>query len=140
MDYEEAVNLILMHGVGRDDVPLEEALLKEGFLGSLRPFWGLHEENFLQVMRAIIALKPHLAELRTWERRLVEGLWGLTTTARLWGLDPNGMLQRNHLLSAEDTKQLLLWVQCIEMAVSRLLRDGNPADALAYYRGEEPAG
>ena len=140
MDYEEAVNVILVHGIGRNDVPLEEALMKDGFLGCLRPFSGLREENFLLVMRAIIALKPHLSESRTWERRLVEGLWGLTTTARLWGLDPNGMLQRNHLLSAEDTNRLLLWVHCIEMAVSRLLRDGDPADALAYYRGEEAAG
>ena len=49
------------------------------------------------------------------------------------------MLQRNHLLSKEDTKQLLLWVQCIEMAVSRLMRNGDPADAMAYYRGEDPA-
>jgi hypothetical protein len=139
MNYEEAVNVILMHGIGRDDVPLEEALVKDGFLGCLRPFSGLREENFLQVLRAIIALKPHLAESKTWEHRLVAGLWGLTTTARLEGLDPDGLLQRNKLLSAEDTKRLLLWVRCIEMAVSKLLRDGDPADALAYYRGEEPA-
>ena len=139
MDYEEAVNLILMHGPGRDDVPLEEALIENSFVGCLRPFAGLREENFLQVMRAIIALTPHLSGAKVWELRLVYGLWELTKTARLWGLDPNGMLQRNRLLSEEDTKRLLLWVHCIEMAVSRLMRNGDPAEAMAYYRGEEPA-
>lgn len=136
MNYDEAVNLILMHGPGRDDVPLEDALLKDGFLGCLRPFSGLREENFLHVMEAIISLKPHVAGAEVWDLRLVYALWELTTTARLWGLDPGGMLQRNRLLSAEDTRRLLLWVQCIEMAVARLLRGGEPAEALAYYRGE----
>lgn len=67
---------------------------------------------------------------------MVEALWELTKRARAWGLDPNGMLQRNHLLSESDTKRLLLWVQCIEMAVSHLMRGRDPAEALAYYRGE----
>ena len=37
MEYEEAVNVILMHGIGRDDVPLEQALIPDGFLGCPRP-------------------------------------------------------------------------------------------------------
>src|SRR5579871_738708 len=125
--------MILMHSIGREDVPLERALYPDGFLGCLRPFSGLREENFLRVMEAILALKPHLAGQALWERRLVEGLWGLTTTARLWALDPDGILQRNRLLSADDRARLLRWVQCIEMAVSWLLRSEDPAEALAYY-------
>jgi hypothetical protein len=135
MDYEAALDVIRMHGIGRDDVPPDEAVLPDGFLGCLRPYSGLREENFLRVMDAIIALRPHLAGKREWERRLVEGVWGLTTTARSWGLDPGGMLPRNRLLSADDAARLLRWVQCIEMAVARLLRGGDPAEALAYYRG-----
>jgi hypothetical protein len=110
--------------------------LPDGFLGCLRPFSGLREENFMQVMEAIIALQPALAGHQVLERRLVEGLWGLTTFARLWGLDPDGMLQRNRLLSNEETKRLLVWVRCIEMAVFKLLRGGDPREELAYYRGE----
>ena len=136
VDYKDAVNVILMQGIGRKDVPLGDALTPDSFLGCLRPFSGLREENFQQIMDALVALKPHLAGQAVWERRLVEGLWGLTTTARLWGLDPDGMLQRNRLLSADDTARLLRWVRCIEMAVSCLLRGGDPAEALAYYRGE----
>ncbi len=136
MDYEAAVNVILMQGIGRDDVPLENALIEDSFLGCLRPFAGLREENFLQVMEAIIALRPYLEGQQVWEARLVEGLWELTRRARLWGLDPNGMLQRNRILTAEDTARLLRWVQCIESAVSKLFRGGDPTEALSYYRGE----
>jgi len=134
LDYEAAVNVILMHGVGRDDVPLEGALLPGGFLGCLRPFSGLREENFLQVIEAVIALRAHLAGRQLWERRLVEGLWELTKRARQWALDPRSMLQRNCLLSTSDTALLQIWVLCIEMAVSKLFRGGDPGEALTYYR------
>ena len=137
LDYEAAVNVILMNSIGRDDVPLEDAFLEHGFLGSLRPFSGLREENFLQVMEAIIALRPHLQDKKVWDARLIEALWELTSTARLWALDPNGMLQRNRLLSEADAALLLRWVQCIELAVRRLFRGGDPRQALAYYRGED---
>ena len=90
MDHDAAVNVILMHSTGREDVPLNEALYPEGFLGCLRPFSELREENFLQVMDAIIALGPHVAGKRQWDVRLVEALWGLVVTARNWGLDPLG--------------------------------------------------
>jgi hypothetical protein len=139
MTYDDAVNIILKHGIGRDDVPPNDALLSDGFLGCLRPYSGLREENFLRVIKAIIALEPHLKGTTQWERQLVASLWGLVTRARLWGLDTDSMLQRNRLLSEDESRQLLRWVRCIEMAVSRLLRGGNPADALAYYRGEELA-
>ena len=138
MDYETAVNLILMHGIGRDDVPPDEALLPDSFLGCLRPFSGLREENFLRVMEAIIALRPHLGAGQAWEQRLVEGLWGLTTRARLWGLDPDGMLQRNRLLSAAETATLLRWVRNIEWAVTRLFRQGDPQEILNDYLGKVP--
>ena len=135
MEYENAVNLILMHGIGRDDVPLEEALFPNGFLASLRPYTGLQEKNFLEVLGAIIALAPHLAGKKVLERRLVSGLWELVQRAQNWGLDPHGMIQRNKLMSAADTERLRLWVICLEMAIRRLLHGGSdPAEALTYYQ------
>lgn len=135
MDYDEAVNLILMHGIGRDDVPLDEALIPNGFLGSLRPYTGLREENFLQVMEAIIGLAPHLAGKDFFERRLVSGLFELVHRTRAWGLDPHGMIQRNKLMSPAETKRLWLWVTCLEMAIYRLFHgDIDPSEALTYYR------
>lgn len=135
MDYEEAVNLILVHGIGRDDVPIDQAVLANGFLGSLRPYTGLREENFQEVIAAIIALAPHLAGKAVLERRLVSALWELVQRARVWGLDPHGMLQRNKLLSVTDIERLSLWVNCLEMAICKLLHGGvDPSEALEYYR------
>ncbi len=76
MDGEAAVNLIPMHGTGYDDVPLENALFNDGFLGCLRRFLGLRDDNFLRVI-------------------LVEALCELTRQARFWRLDPNGMSRSN---------------------------------------------
>ena len=44
MTYDEAVNVILEHGIGRGDVPLEDATYPDGFLGCLRPYSGLNDE------------------------------------------------------------------------------------------------
>jgi hypothetical protein len=41
--------------------------------------------------------------------------------ARNWGLHPNGMLRRNHLIADEDVERLEGWVQAIELAVYTLL-------------------
>src|SRR5262245_31669772 len=124
-----------MHGIGRDDVPLDQALFPDGFLGSLRPYTGLREENFLQVLGAIIALAPHLAGKKVLERRLVSALWELVQRTRVWGLDPHGMIQRNKLMSPADTERLWLWVTCLEMAIYRLLHGGiDPGEALTYYQ------
>lgn len=140
MEYDDAVNVILMHGIGRDDQPTGSASLEQGFLRCLRPFTELREENYLQIMEAIIALHPHLAGKRQVDRRLVAGLWYLTRMSRLWGLDPDGMLQRNHLLSDEETKQLQRWVRDIEYAVQILLSDRSPAKVLAMYLDPEVDG
>src|SRR5262245_26111237 len=124
-----------MHGIGRDDVPLDQALIPNGFLASLRPYTGLQKENFIQVLGAIIALAPHLAGTTVLERRLVSGLWELVQRTRACGLGSHGMIQRNKLLSAADTERLWRWVTCLEMAIYRLLDGGiDPSEALTYYR------
>lgn len=100
-----------------DSERVRQVLFPNGFLASLRPYTGLREENFLQVLGAIIALAPHLAGKTLLERRLVSGLWELVQRARAWGLDPHGMIQRNKLMSAADTERLWFWVTCLEMAI-----------------------
>ena len=56
MKYTDALNVILMHGIGRSDVPLKDALYSDGFIGCLRPYTGLRDQNFRELMSAILSL------------------------------------------------------------------------------------
>jgi hypothetical protein len=121
MTFEEARAVILFHGTGATppNVGWEEDMeaWESGFLGSLRPFRGmLDEKNFDEVMQAIKVVAPHLCEEKV-DRELMSSLWAITYLGWLWGLAPDGTLQRNNLISAEDTKRLDQWVEFIGMEV-----------------------
>jgi hypothetical protein len=51
MELEEAKELLKLHTLPGDE-----------FLGSLRPYQGLIDKNFHEVMQAIIAVAPHLQQ------------------------------------------------------------------------------
>ncbi|QDU11669.1 hypothetical protein [Gimesia aquarii] len=132
MTPEKARETILIHSGCHPDLD-SFPHWRNGFLGSLRPFKELNEKNLTEVITAITALPEFPSELI-----VIQSLWELSTRTRLWGLDPDGMLQRNNLLSPQDTELLLLWVRCTEQAVSKLLAGGNPNEALEYYKQNKP--
>jgi hypothetical protein len=133
MDAARAKELLLLHSTGHPDI--RHATWAGGFLGSLRPYSGLRERNFHEVMAAVVALAPELRRERV-DREVVAPLWALCFYARLWGVDPDGMLSHNNLISPEDTARLGGWVRAIEWAVAMLLHaDGEDMDAaLEEYR------
>jgi len=133
MEYLDALSVILEHGCGRDDVPVSKACRSNGFLGVLRPYVGLDEKNFIEVIEAIISLSDHVDPKGGIEVKLVFGVVYLCSKARQWGLDLNGMIQRNGLMGEDESGLLLLWVRCIEMAFLELLSGGSPEEALRYY-------
>lgn len=139
MDSERAKELLLLHSCGHPD--LHDPKWSGGFLGSLRPYTGLNEDNFHEVMAAIVAVAPHLADERYLDREIVNALWSLCMMARNWGLHPNGMLQRNGLIGGQDVERLEGWVEAIEWAVYALLDRASDVpfdeildEALASYR------
>lgn len=129
MNYQDALNTILMHGVGRSDVPLSEALHKNGFIGCLRPWSGLREANYLELMTAIVSLRHSLAGRKEWPTELVGGIMGITRMAHCWGIDETGMLRRNRLISDTDVAKLRHWTRRIESVVEQLLMGNDPLDA-----------
>jgi hypothetical protein len=110
MTSAEALELLRMH-VSPD--------LPSGFLGSLRPYTGLRDENFEEVIAAIKILAPKL-QGETIDRELVSLLWSLCYFARLWGLESDGMLQRNGLISESDTVKLRGWVNKIDLGLRNI--------------------
>lgn len=134
MKYRDALNAILMHGVGRRDVPLSDAVHEHGFIGCLRPWSGLRDENYREVMIAILSLRESLAGADCWPTELIGGIMGITRMAHCWALDSNGMLQRNNLISDLELNKLRSWVNRIESVTEQILMGNDPLEAYPDLR------
>jgi hypothetical protein len=133
MTPDEAKELLMLHSFAHADV--DHPKMETGFLGSLRPYRGhLIEANFHEVMAALRVLVPSLQQPSV-DREIISALWGICHLGRMWGVDPDGMLQRNHLIAPQDVKTLELWVDCISYATMMLLDGTGEKEAFHEYDG-----
>jgi hypothetical protein len=131
MTKAEAKDLLLHHARSHDNY--EHLKSERGFLGMLRPFDGtLPASNYHDVMTALRTLADDL-DYPTLDREIMAALWGICHYARAWGLDPGGMLRRNHLISPAQIQQLETWVDHISYATCCLLDGSGPTEAFADY-------
>ena len=128
MDVVEAKELLSFHSGRNSDI--HNPKWKNGFLGSLRPIRGLNRENFIEVIECLRTLKDEIVSPLI-DREIVSDIVGITHLTRIWA-SPQGMLGRNHLLTEEQTKHLLAWVDIIESCFMYLL-DGAEEEAFADY-------
>jgi hypothetical protein len=131
-DFEEAKKLLLLHGSGTNDTDGQPLAEEDGFLGSLRPYRGLQEKNFHLVMEALLTVGERVHLERQVDRDLIHTVWSMCCYARAWGLHSHGMLQRNRLITAEDTRRLELWIDTVEQTALRLL-EGQPPHLTVYH-------
>jgi hypothetical protein len=128
----EAKALLLLHAFN-DLRSAEHPKGIGGFLGSLRPYQGhLLEQNFLEVMESLRVLAPGLSSA-TVDREVVAALWVICHLARAWGIEPEGMLRRNRLISATDVETLASWVDTISYATMCLLDGAGEEEAFSEY-------
>lgn len=132
MTPSDAREALRFHSGAHPDVDDPRSTL--GFVGSLRPCTGLREENFHGVMKALRVLAPEL-QSQFVDREVVSALWGICHFGRAWGIDRDGMLRRNSLISDEDVERLEHWVQTISYATAMVL-DGTIDEAFADYDRE----
>lgn len=125
MTPQEAKEILLFQSGAHDEI--DDPRWESGFLRNLRPFTGLREENFHQIMEAIRALAPTLSNSKTCDTGVVSALWSICHLGRAWGLDSEGMLQRNGILNHEDTKRLQHWINNISYTCHCLF-DGCDVD------------
>jgi len=128
MEVSEAKERLSFHSGRNSDI--RNSKWKNGFLGSLRPLQGLNRENFIEVMECLRTLKDEIAAPFI-DREIVNDIVGITHLARTWA-SPQGMLGSNHLLTEEQTKHLLAWVDIIESCFMYLL-EGDEEDAFIDY-------
>jgi hypothetical protein len=133
MDYDQARQLLLTHGSGMFDEQGDPQWLKDGFLGMLRPYRGLREGNFHAVLEALLVVGEQLHAAESVDRELAHSLWDMCWTARIWGIEPGGMLQRNNLITAADTELLRQWISILEWCSLRLLRGSPPSYVVNSY-------
>ena len=113
------------------NVDIHNVKWQTGFLGSLRPFIGeLNEDNFHDVMGCLNVLKDELSAPAI-DKEMVADIVGIVHLTRAWA-SPNGMLGRNNILTSEQTKRLLTWVDIIEECFMYLL-DNAVEEAFSYY-------
>lgn len=132
VDFEEAKRQLLLHGSGAANCVDGPQFLKDGFVGSLRPYRGLQEKNFHVVMEALLTVGERFHQDRQVDQRLVHTVWSLCRYARVWGLHPDGMLRRNRLITDNDAARLELWVDTIEQTALCLL-GGRPPHLTVYH-------
>ena len=131
MTFKEAKQTLLLHSFSHSD--LSHPKMATGFLGSLRPYQGIKEENFREVMEAIKSLAEYFQKEPLLDKEIVNALWGICHLARAWGVHPDGMLRRNNLISEKEHLQLEEWIETISYATMMLL-DGCDMDiALEEY-------
>lgn len=112
MTVEEAREALKFHSFIHDDI--NNPRMETGFIGMLRPYRGyLIEENYVEVIQAIRVLLPEITKGDYIEREVIEDVLSMCFFASYWGINKDGMLRRNNLLSSEDIEKLQLWVEGI---------------------------
>lgn len=124
--YDEARHLLLLHGSGTYDENGEVLSLDDGFLAMLRPYRGLIESNFHIVMQALLVVGERIHSADKVDRKLIETLWSTSSLMRCWGIQPGGMLQRNKLITPDDTQRLETWIHTFEQSALGLIRGCPP--------------
>ncbi len=131
MTKEDAIEELMYQSGNHENIESER--WENGFLGQLRPFKGvLHEENYHLIMKSLKILAPEM-EKDFIDKRIISTIWGICHLARMWAVHPEGMLQRNNLITKQQILQIDNWLIDISYAASCLL-DGAGVDvAFADY-------
>lgn len=103
---------------------IDDPRWEAGFLQMLRHYRGLKRETYQSLIDCVEAVADHLKTAPTLDRSVVNSLWGICHFSRVWAIEPEGMLQRNRLISPEDVQQLKEWIDDLSFRISMWL-DGN---------------
>lgn len=131
MTEKEALELLKYHSFTHKDIDNPKS--EKGFLGMLRPFQGeLFEDNFHELMNVIKALKEQFSKKHI-DRQLISDFWGICHLSRSWGINEEGMLRRNNLISDTQIQLLATWTDCISSTIMNLLAGLPEVEAFESY-------
>lgn len=129
MNIELAKELLSFHSCRNDDI--NNPKWENGFLGSLRPFQGkIYEENFKEIIECLKTLEIEIKKENI-DKNIVSDIISIIHLTRVW-VSEKGILGENNLLTNEQTKYLLTWVDIIESCFMSLL-EGASEEAFFDY-------
>lgn len=127
MEYDDARNELLRHaGIAED-------YHEDGFLGCLRPYSGIRSNNFHTIVESVLSVGSTFSSADSIERPVANAIWTLTTRARNQGVEDDGMLVRNKLISPEDRMRLRQWIAILESMMLSLLHGRQQYDSILGY-------
>ena len=129
MNIELAKKILSFHSCRNDDI--NNPKWENGFLGSLRPFQGkIYEENFKEIIECLKTLEIEIKKENI-DKNIVSDIISIIHLTRVW-VSKKGILGENNLLTNEQTKYLLTWVDIIESCFMSLL-EGASEEAFFDY-------
>ncbi len=132
MTEKEAIELLKHHSFTHQDIYNPKS--EKGFLGMLRPFKGeLFEDNFHELMEIIKVLKGQFGKDNI-DRQVISNFWSICHFSRVWGIEQDGMLRRNSLISDNQIELLRNWTDCISCTIICLLEGLPDEEAFDNYR------
>ena len=129
MNIELAKELLSFHSCRNDDI--NNPKWENGFLGSLRPFQGkIYKKNLKKIKECIKTLEIEIKKENI-DKNIVSDIISIIHLTRVW-VSEKGILGENNLLTNEQTKYLLTWVDIIESCFMSLL-EGASEEAFFDY-------
>ena len=120
MTVEEAREILKYHSYSHDDIDNPKS--ETGFIGMLRPYKGyLIEENYTEIIEVIKVLLPEITKGEFIEKEIICQILAICYFTSNWGINKDGMLRRNGLLSNEDVEKLQLWIE----GILKVIVDGS---------------
>lgn len=83
-------------------------------VGSLRPYRGLSEDTFLDLMMSLIGVHDAISRPDRIEREIVCSCWCIRSRISILALDEQSPLRRNRLISEEDLGRIHHWHRAID--------------------------
>ena len=127
MTFDEAKEQLRFHC--STDRRVDDPRWAAGFLSSLGAYNGLKREVMEDVRRCFAAVRDHLGSAPSIDREVINSLWGIVHFGRAWAIEPDGMLQRNQLISDADAAELKVWLEELSYDIASVLDSGHENDA-----------
>jgi hypothetical protein len=129
MTFDEGKHRLMVHaGLVVDPASMP------GLLGTLRPYQGIQEALFHDLVEAIFAISSSLSSPEPHvDKDVVHSLLYINRLVRTGATEPTGPLRRNRLITDADVATLERWLDVVERVVLRYLRGLQHHVALFAY-------